>query len=166
MPMSDPRELFLHELGDVLYAENVQVKTLATLAKEASDDELRALFEEHLEETRGQVDNVKRVFALIGEKPSAEKCPGIEGITAEHDEFTSEEDPSPPILDVFLTGAGARAEHYEIAAYTGLIATARALKEREAVQVLQENLRQEKEALKKLESAAKRLAKEATAVAA
>jgi hypothetical protein len=27
--MSDPRELFLHELGDVLYAENVLVKAFA-----------------------------------------------------------------------------------------------------------------------------------------
>ena len=37
----DPRELFLHELGDVLYAENALVKALPKLAQEASDEELR-----------------------------------------------------------------------------------------------------------------------------
>ena len=50
--MSDPRELFLHELGDVLYAENTLVKALPKLAEEASDEELTLGFEEHLEETR------------------------------------------------------------------------------------------------------------------
>ena len=58
-----------------------------------------------------------------------------------------------------LTSAAARAEHYEIAAYTGLVSQARALKQREAVKLLQENLRQEKEALKKVESISKRLLK-------
>jgi ferritin-like metal-binding protein YciE len=62
--------------------------------------------------------------------------------------------------DAFLTGAAARAEHYEIAAYTGLVNQARALGERDAVELLQENLRQEKEALKKVESISKRLLKE------
>jgi ferritin-like metal-binding protein YciE len=61
--------------------------------------------------------------------------------------------------DAFLTGAAARAEHYEIAAYTGLVNKARALGEREAVDLLQENLRQEKEALKKVETISKRLLK-------
>lgn len=61
------------------------------------------------------------------------------------------------MLDAFLTGAASRTEHYEIAAYTGLVSQARALKEREAVQLLQENLKQEKEALKKMETISKRL---------
>jgi ferritin-like metal-binding protein YciE len=157
--MTDPRELFLHELGDVLYAEQLLVKVLPTLAGEASDDELRTGFEEHLEETRQHVKNLEQVFASLGEKPKAEKCPGIEGIKAEHDEFMKQEKPSPEICDLFLTGAGARAEHYEIAAYTGLVTSAKALGEREAATLLEENLQQEKEALKKMEAAAKRLVK-------
>ena len=119
--MSEPRELFLHELGDVLYAENVLVKALPKLAQEASDDELRAGFEPHLEETKQHVKNVEKAFEALGEKAKAEKCPGIEGIKKEHDEFMKEEQPSTDVADLFLTGAGARAEHYEIAAYTGLV---------------------------------------------
>ena len=106
--MSDPRELFLHELGDVLYAENVLVKALPKLAEEASDEELALGFEEHLEETRQHVKNIEQAFEQLGEEPSAEKCPGIEGIKKEHDEFVSKESPSQDVLDSFLTGAGAR----------------------------------------------------------
>ena len=116
--MTDARELFLHELGDILYAENMLVKTLPKMAEEATDDELRTGFTEHLEQTRAQVDRIKKSFASLGEKASAEQCPGIEGIIEEHDEFMKENDPSAEICDLFLTGAGARTEHYEIAAYS------------------------------------------------
>jgi len=157
--MTDPRELFLHELGDLLYAENTLVKTLPKLAREATDTDLQKGFEAHLEETKQHVDKLKQVFELVGEKAKAEKCPAIDGITKEHDEFMSEEKPSPVITDLFLTGAGARTEHYEIAAYTGLITMAQALGEKSAVPLLQENLKQEEAALGKLERAAKRLSR-------
>ena len=90
---------------------------------------------------------LKQVFEVIGEPAKAEKCPAIEGITKEHDEFMSEENPSPAVCDMFLTGSGARAEHYEIAAYNGLITMAQALGEKDAVPLLQENLKQEEAAL-------------------
>jgi ferritin-like metal-binding protein YciE len=157
--MTDPRELFLHELGDFLYAENTLVKTLPKLAREATDADLQKGFEAHLEETKLHVDKLRQVFELVGEKAKAEKCPAIDGITKEHDEFMSEEKPSPVITDMFLTGAGARTEHYEIAAYTGLITMAQALGEKNAVPLLQENLKQEEAALGKLEQAAKRLSR-------
>ncbi len=118
--MSDPRELFLHELGDVLYAEKTLVKALPKLKEEASDEELAQGFADHLEETRQHVKNVKQAFEELGETAKAEKCPAIEGIKKEHDEFVANESPSPGVLDAFLTGAGARTEHYEIAAYEGL----------------------------------------------
>ena len=83
----------------------------------------------------------------------------MQGIKEEHDTFMQRHDASPIVRDVFLTGAASRAEHYEIAAYTGLIEQARALGERESVKLLQENLKQEKDALKKMESISKRLLK-------
>jgi ferritin-like metal-binding protein YciE len=158
--MSEPRELFLHELGDVLYAERTLVKILPKLQEEASDEELALGFEEHLEETRQHVKNVEQVFEMLGEKPTAEKCPGIEGIKEEHDDFVAKESPSQDVLDLFLTGAGARTEHYEIAAYEGLVTMAEAMRETDVVELLTDNLEQEKTALEKLKTIGKRLAQE------
>ena len=158
--MSDPRELFLHELGDALYAERTLVKTLPKLQEEASDRELALGFKEHLDETQQHVKNVEQAFEMLGEKPTAEKCPGIEGIKKEHDDFVAEESPSQDVLDSFLTGAGARTEHYEIAAYEGLVTMAEAMGETEVVELLSENLEQEKTALEKLKTIGKRLAQE------
>jgi ferritin-like metal-binding protein YciE len=164
--MNNPRELFLHELGDVLYAERALVKTLPKLQEEAGDEELAEGFGEHLKETRQHVKNLERAFEALGEPAKAEKCPGIEGIKKEHDEFVANESPSQEILDAFLTGAGARTEHYEIAAYEGLVTMAEATGEDEVARLLNENLKQEKQALRKMQTISKRLAKQGAATAA
>ena len=157
--MSDPRHLFLHELGDVLYAEKTLVKALPKLQEEASDAELASGFADHLEETRQHVKNLEQAFEALGEPAKAQKCPGIEGIKKEHDDFVANESPTPEVLDAFLTGAGARTEHYEIAAYEGLVTMATAMGEDNVASLLNENLEQEKAALAKMQTIGKRLAK-------
>ena len=160
--VTSPQQLFEHELKDMYYAEMTLTKVLPKLANEASDGELSRAFTSHLKETEKHVSNLEKVFTKIGKTAQATPCPGIEGIKKEHDEFVQENTTSPKMLDAFLTGAAARAEHYEIAAYTGLVSQARALGERDAVVLLQENLKQEKEALKKVETISKRLLKDAS----
>ena len=156
--MQDPRELFMHELGDILYAERTLVKALPKLQEEASDQELASGFESHLEETRQHVKNIEAAFEQLGEEPKAENCPGIDGIKKEHDEFVTNESPSQEVLDSFLTGAAARTEHYEIAAYEGLVTMAEAMGETQIVDLLTKNLEQERTALEKAQTIGKRLA--------
>jgi ferritin-like metal-binding protein YciE len=158
--VTSPEELFKHELQDMYYAENMLTKVLPQLAQEASDRELERAFTKHLKETEKQIKNLDRVFSSLGESAQGQPCPGMEGIKREHDEFVEENGTNGgQLLDMFLTGAAARTEHYEIAGYTGLIEMARALKQRDAVRLLQENLKQEKDALKTVEGISKRLAK-------
>ena len=155
-----PKQLFMHELQDIYYAEKVLASALPKLADEATDAELSRAFKSHQKETEKHVANLEKVFKGLGASGKAEPCPGIDGIKKEHDDFMKENELTEETRDVFLTGAGARTEHYEIAAYTGLVAQARSLGERDAVDLLQENLKQEKEALKKIETISKRLLKE------
>ncbi|HEX2045717.1 MAG TPA: DUF892 family protein [Gaiellaceae bacterium] len=162
--ITTPRDLFLHELGDILYVERkLADEVLPKLIGEVQDEELTKGLEKHLDETRQHVTNVEQVFDALGEQPHAEECVGFEGLKSEHDQLVSEA--APDLVDAVDTGAVARTEHYEIAAYEGLIPMARALDEREAIGLLEENLKQEKEALREVESVAKRLAKEQAQVA-
>jgi ferritin-like metal-binding protein YciE len=89
---------------------------------------------------------------------------GFEGLKKEHDEMIGEV--SEGLVDMVDAGAAARTEHYEIAAYNGLIEMARALGERQAVGLLEENLKEEREALNDVESVAKKLRDETKATAA
>ena len=127
----------------------------------------RCLFRQRVRETRPlapqHVENLEQAFESLGEPAKAEKCPGIKGIKKEHDEFVSNESPSPEVLNAFLTVAGARTEHYEIAAYEGLITMAEAMGEDEVARLLNENLAQEQNALRKIQTIGKRLAQQGAA---
>lgn len=157
--LTSPEQLFEHELKDIYYAEQTLTKVLPKLAQESNDEELAKAFKHHLAETKQQIVNLEQVFKNLGKRASGEKCPGIEGIKEEHESFMEENEPTGEVLDLHLTGAASRAEHYEIAAYTGLVSQAKALGERESAGLLEENLKQEKEALKTVESISKRMLK-------
>ncbi len=157
--ITTPRELFLHELGDILYVERkLAEETLPKLIGEVSDDEFRSGLESHLEETKQHVTNVEQVFDFFGEEPHEEECVGFEGLKKEHDELM--EKASSSLVDSIDLGAAARTENYEIAAYEGLRRMAKALGEDRAVKLLDDNLAQEKEALREVEKIATRISNE------
>jgi ferritin-like metal-binding protein YciE len=155
----NPRELFLHELGDILYVERkLTSETLPKLIGEVRDEELKQGLESHLEETRTHVTNLEKVFAELGEEPEVEECIGFEGLSAEHDKMVSET--SPELIDLVDLGAAARTENYEIAAYESLRRMAKAMGEDKAVDLLDKNLKQEKDALREVEKIATRVSNE------
>jgi len=157
--ISTPHELFVHELGDILYVEQQLVsKALPSLISEVNDEELRSALEDHLKQTENHVANVERVFELLGETAKPEVCLAFKGLTAEHAEMVQET--SDDLIDMVDLGAAARTENYEIAAYETLRRMAKALGEEEAVVLLDENLKQEKEALQIVERIATRVSKE------
>jgi ferritin-like metal-binding protein YciE len=157
--LTTTRDLFLHELGDILYVERkLSGEVLPKLIEEVSDDQFRKGLESHLEQTRDHVTNVEQVFAIFGEEPKPEKCVGFEGLKSEHDQLVEESSSS--LTDMVDVGAAARTENYEIAAYEGLRRMAKALGEDKAVDLLDENLKQEKDALREVEKIATRLSNE------
>ena len=160
MAMATPRDLFLHELADAMSAEQIILKLLPELQREARHPEVKEAFQEHERETRQQIDNIKAVFKQLGEDPEATTCFATEGLKKEHDHL-KEEDPSPEVLELGILGGAAKTEHYEMATYTLLVQMARELGEREVVDLLSENLAQEKEMARRVEKLAKTVGKEA-----
>jgi ferritin-like metal-binding protein YciE len=118
------------------------LKALPKLAKHASNEKLIKAFEQHRNETEGQVDRLERVFKEIGKRPIGKKCEAIEGLNAEADELIEEVEDA-AVLDAGLL-AGARAvEHYEMARYSALVAWANALGHKQSAKLLQETLDEE-----------------------
>src|SRR6185369_14281251 len=85
------------------------------------------------------------------------ECKGIQGIIEEHEEFMSEEDPTEDLVDIFNVGAACKVEHYEIAAYTSLINMAQRMGHKKALKLLNQNLKEEQQTLKKMEGFLKKL---------
>jgi ferritin-like metal-binding protein YciE len=146
-------DAFIDELRDTYDAERQLLKALPKLAKASTSPDLRAAFEAHLEETRGQVERLEEVFASLDEKVRGKHCDGIAGII-EEGKSVMEEDFDEVTMDACLIASGQRAEHYEMAAYGTLVAWARAMGHDDAADLLQQTLDEEKAADEKLSALA------------
>ena len=152
--MTEPKELLVHELADLLYAERRFLTGTKTLARETQDPAVKKRIEQHVQETETQISRLEKAFASIGEKAKGEKCEAAVGLREEHDSFKSEEKPSKPLLEAFDLGSGLRVEHYEIAGYRSAIAVANALGHTECAEILRESLAEEEDMANFLEQSA------------
>ncbi|MCU1285625.1 MAG: hypothetical protein JWO13_1975 [Acidobacteriales bacterium] len=153
MKIESLRELFIDELKDLYSAENQIIKALPKMIKNATSDELRSAFEEHLEQTKVQVERLDQIFEDLDESPRGKKCKGMEGLLEEGKEMM-EEDMEDEVLDAALIAAAQRVEHYEIAGYGTVRTYAEQLGLDDAVKLLEETLEEEKETDQKLTSIA------------
>lgn len=151
MTVNNLRELFVHDLEDIYYAENELLDALEELAEQTESEEIAQAFREHREETQGHVERLDQVFEMLDQQPEQEECEGIEGLINEHEDFL-EEDPDQEVLNVHNLVAAQKTEHYEIAAYGNLALIADRLGMDDAGDLLHQNLEEEEATLDKLAS--------------
>jgi len=156
------RELLLHGLRDMYDAEHRFAEALGTMADQASDRMLADGFRRHREVTRGQIRRLEQCFMAMGERPQREQCAGAEGLVSEYERFMRKQQPDRKTLDVFAADAALKVEHYEIAAYAGMIDLALRLDVDGCARFLQDNLKEEEAAAAELEMSARRLGAELT----
>jgi ferritin-like metal-binding protein YciE len=146
-------DLFLEEIRDLLDAEKQIVKALPKLQKAATSHQLTKAFADHLEQTRGHIERLERIFSQMGAKSGGVKCKGIDGLLKEADEMVVLTDPG-SVRDAGLIAAAQRIEHYEMASYGAARTFAQLLGRAEAAELLQETLNEERQADEVLTSTA------------
>ena len=149
MKLESLQEIFVEELKDLYSAENQIIKALPKMIRKASSKELRSAFESHLLETKEHVKRLETIFEELDEKPKGKTCKGMEGLIKEGAELM-DEDAEPEVMDVGLIGAAQKVEHYEIAGYGCVRTYAELLGNRQAVNLLEQTLNEEKAADEKL----------------
>jgi ferritin-like metal-binding protein YciE len=156
MSVETVEELFVEELKDLYSAEKQITKSLPKLAKASTTPELKAAFENHLQETIGQIERLDRVFEILGKSPKGKTCNGMKGVLEEGAEVLEETDKG-LVRDVALISAAQRVEHYEMAGYGCVREYARLLGQQEIAILLESTLAEEKAADKKLGGIAKQV---------
>ena len=143
---SKPKTLndaFFETLKDVYWAEKQSVRNLNKAAKAAESPELKQAFEQHREESAGQVERLEQVFEIIGKPSRTKTCEAMQGLTAEMQE-DQEDFQGSPAADAVLSGAAQALEHYEIARYGTLKTWAGLLGLNDAAKLLDATLQEEK----------------------
>lgn len=135
-------DLLVQEIKDLYSAENQLLKALPKMAKAATDPDLKAGFEQHLEETKVHVDRLEEVAKLLDATPRGKSCKAMKGLIEEGSEAVSE-DGEDAIRDLAIIIAAQKVEHYEIAGYGSARALAEMLGNDEVVDLLQMTLDEE-----------------------
>jgi ferritin-like metal-binding protein YciE len=143
MKLQTLNDLLHHELKDLYSAENQLVKALPKMAKAATNADLKAGFEEHLQQTKGHVERLDQIGEQLGLKLTGHKCKAMEGLIEEGAELIGE-DAEDSVRDAGLIGAAQRVEHYEIAGYGTARALAQKLGHDDVADILGETLEEEK----------------------
>ncbi|HEX5575653.1 MAG TPA: ferritin-like domain-containing protein [Gemmatimonadales bacterium] len=146
-------DLLVHELQDIYNAEGQILKALPKMIKAASHPELQSAFEEHLEQTEGQVERLDQVFKLLGVPAKGKRCEGMAGLL-EEGKKTMEEDALPSVMDAALIAAAQKVEHYEIASYGCVCTYAEMLGYDQVHDLLGQNLDEEEATDEKLSALA------------
>lgn len=135
-------ELFIHELQDVLSAEQQLTKALPKMIEGAENEELRAALENHLEETEEQATMVRELLESMDGEAKAERCEAMAGILKECDSMLKPKAP-PAVRDAAIIAGAQKVEHYEIATYGTLREWAEQMGHDKAVETLSQIFDQE-----------------------
>lgn len=119
--LKDLQDLYVEQLRDLYSAETQLLDALPKMADAATAPELKQGFQEHLEQTRIQVQRLESIFQDLGEQPGGHTCKAMQGLVAEGSDMIKEK-ANPAVKDAGLIAAAQRVEHYEIAGY-GTVAT-------------------------------------------
>jgi ferritin-like metal-binding protein YciE len=138
------KRIFEELLQDTYNAEKQIVKALPELARAAYNEQLQDAFENHLEQTKRQVERLEKIFDRLRIDKSNETCEALEGLVKEAKEIMDEHEKG-ITRDVALIIAAQKVEHYEIAAYGSLVELADVLGLNRTADLLERTLNEEKE---------------------
>ncbi|HEU4641867.1 MAG TPA: ferritin-like domain-containing protein [Gemmatimonadaceae bacterium] len=143
------RQFYIEQLRDLYNAESQIVKALPKMVEKATHPALKDAFQLHVEQTQQHIDRLQRIFTMLGERPSGEKCKGMEGLLDEAQDTMKKHDNS-DVLDAAMIAMAQRVEHYEMAGYGCVRTYANTLGLSDQAQILQETLTEEGETDHKL----------------
>src|ERR1700745_2400494 len=163
MKLESLNELLIEQLQDLYSAEQQIIEALPKMIEKANSSQLKAGLSEHLQQTKGQLSRLDRIFDQIqDEDREGQKCKGMEGVLKEDEEMIKAKG-DPEVRDAGMISAAQRVEHYEIASYGCARTYAEILGREDWAKLLQQTLEEEKEADQKLNQLAEQINVEAKA---
>lgn len=164
MKLESLHDLFIEELQDLYSAENQILDALPELVEKATSLDLKRAFQQHLEQTRMQVQRLDQIFDQLGEDVDRKDktCKGMKGIIKDNEDLLDDL-AEPEVADAGMIAGAQRVEHYEIAGYGTVRTYAQLLGHNEWARLLEQTLNEEKQTDQILSQVASRINVEAKA---
>ena len=147
------QDLLIDQIRDLYDAENRILAALPKMAAAAYNEDLKAAFNEHLDQTKDHIDRLAQASQILGIAPEGETCAATQGLIKEGEDLISKLS-DPQVGDAALIAAAQRIEHYEIASYGSAATFAKCADEERVAELLGMTLSEEKDADHKLQKIA------------
>jgi ferritin-like metal-binding protein YciE len=147
--MSNPRDVYLALLGDMLYVERtLSFQALPQMLADAGNPSLAGALAEHLEQTKAHVGRVEQAFRAAHAETSCNHSLPFGGLLEQHRQLAGSA-VTTALGDLLRAHAALHTEAYEIASYRVLVELAESVAP-DALPALRENLAEEEEAAERL----------------
>ena len=151
--MKDFRDLFLYELKELYWAEMQSAKMMPDVIRVARSSKLKKALEDHLAETEAQVERLEQISNEMHEKFGKGKCLSFQGMWDEWKQIVKEHFDD-DVQDAAIISFMQKIQHYEIACYGTLKTFAEHLDMHQGKSLLDQSIKEEALAKKKLMSLA------------
>lgn len=142
-------DVFIYKLQSLYDVETQLIKALEKVATMATDMELVAAINDHLEETKTHAERLENAFDILNAKPKKLKTEGIRGII-DDTEWLGKNVDSATALDASIIAVATYVEHYEMAGYGTASEWAKLMEHDEVADLLDLTLMEERAAADKL----------------
>ncbi len=160
MPITNPQEMFVHELCLIYDAEHQFLEGQQEMAQNATDQELESAIREHIEQTRLHIRNLEEVFDQLGQQPQRQTSVVAQGLVSEAQQSIQEAQ-NEAVRDCVINAAVIKVEHFEMGSYRNLLTGAQQTGRTGIAHLLNENMQQEEETAQTAEQSAPGLLKQA-----
>ena len=139
------RSLFEKHLKELYWGETAMLQLMGKIISLVFSKDLLALLGEHRAEAISHLNRVERVFSVIGLEPEVMHYEGLQCLFDEAENLEGQTKEG-VVRDAAMIAVLQKIKHHEIACYGTLRAFAIALREEDAVLLLERTLHEEKEA--------------------
>lgn len=141
--LQELRGLFEKQLRELLWAENTMLKVLSGVILQTHSADLVRILENHRAETISQVNRLEKIFSIAGINAEEEEYEAIICMIKEI-EALIHATRGGVVRDAGIIALLQKMGHHEIACYGTMKAYAMALREEEAISLLDQTLQEEK----------------------
>ncbi len=132
-----------HTIQDLYSAEQQALEAMPELSDMVQNEHLRQAFTVHQRETEMQLQRLVQIAQQLGIDPEGETCLAMQGLIEEARDLLSQLEPG-QLADAAIIGAAQKMEHYEIAAYGTARTLAQQAGQKQAADLLEQTLNEEK----------------------
>lgn len=143
--LQELRGLFEKQLREILWAENTMLNVISGVIVQTHSGDLITLLEKHRADTLSQVNRLEKICQITGISAEGKPCEAIACLMKET-EALIHITRSGVVRDAGIISLLQKMKHFEIACYGTMKAFAMALREEEAIGLLEQTLKEEKEA--------------------